>query len=62
MTDSRTREDQVEDEPDTASEGMQKKKKKKRQGLIKNTQDVNLKVLPMATSKTTWVSKYSNGL
>lgn len=60
MTDSRTREDQVEDEPDTASEGMQKKKK--RQGLIKNTQDVNLKVLPMATSKTTWVSKYSNGL
>lgn len=52
MTDSRTREDQVEDEPDTASEGMQKKKKK-RQGLVKNTQDVNLKVLPMATSKTT---------
>lgn len=35
MTDSRTREDQVEDEPDTASEGMQKKKKKKDRVLSK---------------------------
>lgn len=37
MTDSRTREDQVEDEPDTASEGMQKKKKKKTGSYQKHT-------------------------